>query len=57
MRKSLKHFRTHIMKDCGHAPMVERPEETAGYIINFLENDIGMRAPGFRAQNDRCDLL
>ncbi len=25
-----------IMKDCGHIPMVERPEETANHYINFL---------------------
>lgn len=27
-----------IMKDCGHAPMIERPEETAGHYQAFLES-------------------
>lgn len=27
-----------IMKDCGHTPMIERPEETAGYYLKFLES-------------------
>jgi len=25
-----------IMKDCGHVPMFERPEETAGYYLEFI---------------------
>jgi pimeloyl-ACP methyl ester carboxylesterase len=37
LEKNLKNFRTHILKDCGHAPMVERPGETAGYIKDFLQ--------------------
>lgn len=40
LEKGLKRYRTYIMKDCGHAPMLERPEETAGYIRDFLQNDI-----------------
>ncbi|NCN11129.1 MAG: alpha/beta hydrolase [Leptospira sp.] len=36
--KKLKQSKIVIMKDCGHAPMIERPEETAGYILAFLSN-------------------
>jgi len=46
LEKSLKNYRTHIMKDCGHAPMLERPEETAGYIIKFIQNDIKALSDG-----------
>jgi len=42
MEKSLKRYRTHILKNCGHGPMMERPEETAGYIKDFLQKDIKM---------------
>ncbi len=31
-----------IMKDCGHVPMMERPEETAGHYLDFLET-VGSR--------------
>ena len=40
LEKNLKHYRTHILKDCGHGPMLERPEETAGYIIDFISKDV-----------------
>lgn len=37
-QKKLKKSKIIIMKDCGHAPMIERPEETAGYILEFYSN-------------------
>lgn len=40
LEKKLPRFKTHIMKDCGHGPMLERPEETANYILNFLQTDM-----------------
>ena len=36
LEKNLKHYRTVIMKDTGHAPMIERPEETAKAYRGFL---------------------
>lgn len=32
----IKNAKTIILKDCGHGPMVERPEETARYFLEFL---------------------
>jgi abhydrolase domain-containing protein 6 len=37
-QKLLKKPKIVIMKDCGHIPMIERPEETAGYLFNFFLN-------------------
>jgi pimeloyl-ACP methyl ester carboxylesterase len=37
LEKNLKNYRTVIMKDMGHAPMFERPEETAKVYVNFLK--------------------
>lgn len=37
LEKGIKVRRTVIMKDCGHMPMLERPEETAGYYLKFLQ--------------------
>ncbi len=37
-QKLLRKTKIVIMKDCGHIPMIERPEETAGYILNFFQN-------------------
>ena len=37
LEKGIKNHRTHILKDCGHAPMIERPVETAWYIKKFIE--------------------
>jgi len=34
----LKNHKTVIIKKCGHAPMVEKPQETAEYYLDFLEN-------------------
>jgi len=36
LEKNLKTFRTVIMKDTGHAPMMEKPEETANAYLSFL---------------------
>jgi pimeloyl-ACP methyl ester carboxylesterase len=36
LKKSLPNFEIVIMKDCGHVPMMERPDETAGYYVSFL---------------------
>jgi pimeloyl-ACP methyl ester carboxylesterase len=33
----LKNHQTAIIKDCGHLPMLEKPEETAGIYLNFLK--------------------
>ncbi|MET1080090.1 MAG: alpha/beta hydrolase [Pseudomonas sp.] len=38
MRPLLRQSRVVIMKDCGHVPMLERPEETAGHYQAFLDN-------------------
>jgi len=34
--KGLKNFRTVIIKECGHAPMLEKPKETAAAYISFI---------------------
>jgi pimeloyl-ACP methyl ester carboxylesterase len=36
LEKNLKNYRTVIMKDTGHMPMFEQPEETAKVYISFL---------------------
>ncbi|HET6460030.1 MAG TPA: alpha/beta hydrolase [Syntrophales bacterium] len=36
LEKSLKNYRTAIMRDMGHCPMMERPEETAKVYMSFL---------------------
>lgn len=38
LEKGLKNHTTKILKNCGHLPMMERPEETAGYIISFIKS-------------------
>jgi len=37
LEKNLKKSRTVIMKDMGHCPMIERPEETATVYMSFLK--------------------
>jgi abhydrolase domain-containing protein 6 len=37
LEKNLKKHRTVIMKDMGHCPMLERPEETAKAYVSFLK--------------------
>lgn len=34
--RKIKGSRVVIMKACGHAPMIERPEEAAGYFLEFI---------------------
>lgn len=36
LKQSLPDSEIVIMKDCGHMPMTERPQETAEYYVNFL---------------------
>jgi len=38
LEKGIKNHTTKILKECGHMPMVERPEETAGYIKSFIDS-------------------
>jgi abhydrolase domain-containing protein 6 len=40
-KRHIKGLKTVIMKDCGHAPMLERPKETAGSYISFLQAQRG----------------
>jgi len=43
IEKRIKDHQTVIIKDCGHLPMLERPEETAGYYLKFLQGDAGQK--------------
>jgi abhydrolase domain-containing protein 6 len=36
LQKGIKNSKVIIMKDCGHVPMLERPEETAKYYLEFI---------------------
>jgi pimeloyl-ACP methyl ester carboxylesterase len=36
--KGIKNHSTRILKDCGHVPMVECPEETALYFDEFIRS-------------------
>jgi pimeloyl-ACP methyl ester carboxylesterase len=36
LEKAIRNHQTVIMKDCGHVPMLERPQETADHYLNFL---------------------
>ena len=36
--KGLKNYKTVIIKDCGHVPMIEKPQETATHYIDFIKN-------------------
>jgi pimeloyl-ACP methyl ester carboxylesterase len=36
LEKGIKNSKVIIMKDCGHVPMLERPEETAQYYLEFI---------------------
>ncbi|MCP4688750.1 MAG: alpha/beta fold hydrolase [Desulfobacterales bacterium] len=44
-RRHLPDARIVIMKDCGHAPMIERPEESAGHYARFLEETPSLPRP------------
>jgi len=37
MKPLLRHPSVAILRDCGHVPMIERPEETASRYLDFLE--------------------
>jgi pimeloyl-ACP methyl ester carboxylesterase len=41
LAKGLPSSTTVIMKDCGHVPMMERPEETAQHYLDFLQAGSG----------------
>ena len=43
LKKSLPNSEIVIMKDCGHMPMLERPQETAGYYVSFLNRHKGIQ--------------
>jgi pimeloyl-ACP methyl ester carboxylesterase len=36
--KGLKNHKTVIIKDCGHVPMMEKPQETATQYIDFIKS-------------------
>jgi pimeloyl-ACP methyl ester carboxylesterase len=36
LQKGIGNSKVIIMKDCGHVPMIERPEETAQYYLEFI---------------------
>jgi len=37
LEKNLKNYKTVIMKDTGHASMLEKPQETASYYVSYLK--------------------
>jgi len=37
LEKNLKNYQTAIMKDTGHTPMLEIPQETASYYVSYLK--------------------
>ncbi len=37
LENGIKNSTTVVMKDCGHLPMLERPEETAKHYLSFIE--------------------
>ena len=37
LEKNLKNYQTVIMKDTGHVPMLEKPQETASYYVSYLK--------------------
>jgi pimeloyl-ACP methyl ester carboxylesterase len=39
-KRYLPKAKSHILKDCGHAPMIERPGETATAYLNFLTSSV-----------------
>ena len=36
LEKNLKNYQTLIMRDTGHAPMLEKSQETASYYVTYL---------------------
>ena len=39
LEKNLKNYKTIIMKDTGHIPMMEKPQETASYYMSYLKGN------------------
>jgi pimeloyl-ACP methyl ester carboxylesterase len=42
LEQGLKNRQTVILKDTGHLPMLEKPEETAAAYMSFLKNQRSM---------------
>jgi len=40
LEQDIKRHRTVIMKHCGHAPMLEKPQETADHYLRFLQETV-----------------
>ena len=38
LEKNLKNYKTVIMKDTGHLPMMENPKDTASYYVSYLKD-------------------
>jgi abhydrolase domain-containing protein 6 len=38
-QRSIPQIETVILKNCGHAPMIERPKETADFYVTFLDKN------------------
>lgn len=38
--RGIKDSRVYILEKCGHLPMIERPEETAGVFLKFIAGDL-----------------
>jgi len=38
--RGIKDSRIYILEKCGHLPMIERPEETAGVFLKFIAGDL-----------------
>jgi len=38
--RGIKNSRVYILKKCGHLPMIERPEETAGVFLKFIAGEL-----------------
>ena len=39
LEKNLKNYKTIIMKDTGHIPMLEKPKDTASYYMSYLKGN------------------
>ena len=52
--KGLSNHKTVIIKNCGHVPMMEKPQETAERYLEFIGegNPRGLPSPGKRANQD-----
>lgn len=46
LRRSIPQNETFVLKDCGHMPMIERPEETARIYIDFLKRHTSAAGQG-----------